>query len=475
MDLLIVDDERPVRFGIKKALKRLGLAMAEACSGKEALEVLREATPAVVLMDLNMPGMNGLEALDRIVAQGPGGPRVIMLTAFGSERLAVDAMKRGAHDYLTKPYEVDELRLVVEKALQSKALEQENFELRSQLERFTGQKRELLGNSAAMRAVWTRLSKAAPTDVTVLIQGESGTGKELVARAIHRLSRRSEQPFISTNCAAIPDELIESELFGYEKGAFTGATEARAGKFERASGGTLFLDEIGDMSLKTQAKVLRVLQERSIQRLGSSQDVPVDVRVLAATHRDLPRLIESGSFREDLYYRLKVIVIHIPSLDHRREDIPLLADHFLAEACDRHGVATRILDAPLLRALSRAPWRGNVRQLRNQIEAAVVLSDQELLTVDNFEGLAEPGKTPEEPGLLADLDFTLSFREAKKLYVERFEKAFLLATLERCGGNISRAARVLDMHRQTLQQKLRSLDLREENQGPDYNPTTRRN
>ena len=460
MDLLIVDDERAVRFGIKKALKRLELEVGEAGSGEEALTILEASAPGVVLMDVNMPGLSGLEALDRIAARGPAAPLVIMLTAYGSERMAVDAMKRGAHDYLTKPYDVDELRLVIEKAMKSRRLESENRELRSQLDVLTGEDRTVVGNSEGMLRVWDRIRKAAPTDVTVLITGESGTGKELVARAVHRLSPRAGRPFVSTNCAAIPEDLIESELFGHEKGAFTGAHEARPGKFELADGGTLFLDEIGDMSLATQAKVLRALQERSIQRLGSSTERPVDVRVLAATHQDLGRSIEEGGFREDLYYRLKVVEIHVPPLRERPEDIAVLAEHFVEQACRKHGAPRRTLAPDLVRALSQAPWKGNVRQLRNQIEAAVVLSDGETLTLADFEGLAE---FAEHQGhgvaALPALDFSLSFREAKRLYVEEFERAYLVATLERCEGNISKAARVLDMHRQTLQQKLRSLDL----------------
>ncbi len=457
-DVLIVDDERTVRFGIKKALRKLNLEVQEVESGPQALEALQTIQPGLVLMDMNMPGLSGLETLDQIV-KDPDPPLVVMVTAYGSERLAVESMKRGAYDYLTKPYDVDELRLVVGKALRAKNLERENAQLKDHLARLTGEGRTLLGQSEGFLSVWRRVQKAAPTDVTVLITGESGTGKELLAREIHRLSSRVEKPFVSINCAAIPEDLIESELFGHEKGAFTGATESRAGKFELADGGTLFLDEIGDMSLTTQAKVLRALQERTIQRIGSSQEQAVDVRVLSATHQDLAQQIQEGAFREDLYYRLKVIEIHIPPLRERAEDIPLLAEHFLEQVCAKHEIPVKRLHPDLLRALGQAPWKGNVRQLRNQMEASVVLSDSEELTLEDFEGLAQFAGEQEADEELPALDFSLSFREAKKRFVESFERRYLTATLEHCEGNISKAARILDMHRQSLQQKLKSLEI----------------
>jgi DNA-binding NtrC family response regulator len=377
-----------------------------------------------------------------------------MITAHGSEKIAVEAMKLGAEDYVPKPFDNDEIRLVVRRALERTHLARENRMLRARVEREYGMG-SLVGRGPAMRAVFETIRKVAETDLTVLVRGESGTGKELVAQALHQASLRRSGPFVAVNCAAISRELVESELFGHEKGAFTGADARRIGRFEAAHGGTIFLDEIGDMAPDTQAKVLRVLQERSFERVGGVKPIAVDVRVVAATHRDLEKDVASGRFREDLYYRLKVVEVRLPALRERPEDLPALAERFLAQVGERLGRPKKRLTPDALAALAGHAWPGNARELRNTIEQSVVLATgDEIGAADLMIGGA-PAATR---GALAERPFA----EAKRAAVEGFEREFLLRALRANGGNVSRTAEAIGMVRQSLQQKIRELGLRDE-------------
>src|SRR5689334_2555039 len=383
--ILIVDDEEAARYGMARALK--SYTVAEAGSVDEARKAIAASRPDLMLLDINLPGISGLDYL-RELNQSDGTPPVVMITAHGSERTAVEAIKAGAYDYLAKPFEVDELRLVVKNALEAQGLRRENEKLKAELKAARGVG-DLLGASDTMRRIYDLIHKVAATDVTVLIHGESGTGKELVARAIHEESAQRHGggrtgQFIAMNCAALPSELIESELFGHEKGAFTGAAGQRKGKFEMAHGGTIFLDEIGDMSLNTQAKLLRVLEERKVERLGSSHSIPVDVRVVSATNRDLGRAVAEEKFRADLYYRLRVVQLDLPPLRDRREDVPLLAENFLQTYAKRYGLKCTEIGADAMKRLAAYDWPGNVRELRNAIERSAVLADGKSLKADDL-------------------------------------------------------------------------------------------
>ncbi|RJP18967.1 MAG: sigma-54-dependent Fis family transcriptional regulator [Candidatus Abyssobacteria bacterium SURF_5] len=454
--ILLVDDEKSARYGMRRALASFASRILEAGNGVEAMEIAQKENPDLVIMDVAMPEMDGLEALQRL-RQLQRAPVVIIVTAHGSEKIAVEAMKKGAYDYIAKPYEVDELRLTARRALEKISLECENRRLAEELKRHESYG-EIIGASKPMQEVFDRIGKVCQTDAAVLIEGESGTGKELVAREIHRRSHRSDGPFIIMNCAALPENLIESELFGHEKGAFTGATAQRRGKFEVAHGGTLFLDEIGDMSVNTQAKVLRVLQEQKFERLGGEKTISVDVRIISATNKDLASATRDGVFREDLYYRLKVISICLPTLRERTDDIAALADHFVKMYSVKHKKMILSLDSEAIRDLLAYHWPGNVRELRNSIESAVVLTNSEIIRRDDL-----PPEIRRQPGddfsraLLLDTD--LPFREWKKKMVESAERRYFLRKLEENDRNISRTARAIDMLRQSLQQKLRELNI----------------
>jgi len=351
---------------------------------------------------------------------------------------------------------MEELRLIAKNALERIALQEENTRLRLEIDRLEGYG-ELLGQSKTMREVFDKIEKVVTTDVTVLLQGESGSGKELVASEIHRRSKRKNGPFIVMNCAAVPETLIESELFGHEKGSFTGATERRMGKFELANKGTILLDEIGDMSLNTQSKLLRVLQEQKFERLGGTETLAVDVRIISATHRDLEEEIEEGRFREDLYYRIKVVNIKIPPLRHRKEDIPLLVNRFIQHFNKKHHKNIVSISNDAMKKLLAYDWPGNIRQLKNTIESAVVLTNNEVLAVSD---LSEEIVQPEESLVsVKNINYNLSFRDAKKILIENFERDFIKKKLEEYGGNISHTAEALDMHRQNLQQKIRDLQI----------------
>jgi two-component system response regulator AtoC/two-component system nitrogen regulation response regulator NtrX len=468
MKILIVDDELPARTGTSRVLARAGFEVVEAPDGHDALQKVDAEQPDIVLLDVRIPRVDGMAVLERL-QQRPAPPLVIMMTAYGSERLATEAIKKGAYDYIPKPYEIDELRAAVARAAETLSLRREAARLKAELDQARAYG-ELVGASEPMRRVFETIEKVSQTDVTVLIRGESGTGKEIVAREIHRRGARADAPFVAMNCAAMPETLVESELFGHEKGAFTGASAQRPGKFELADGGTLLLDEIGDMSPGTQAKVLRVLQNGEFERLGGRRTLRADVRLISSTHRDLQAEIRSGRFREDLYFRLRVVEIVLPPLRQRPEDIPLLAEHFLTLFSRRHDAPPRALAPEAMRKLVDAPWPGNVRQLRNVMESAVVLAGTDTigpedLSIDRMNPPAPAsasgtGTLAADPRALAAACGDVPLREAKKRFTREFEAACIRRALEQTDGNISRAAERLGMKRQNLQKKMRELDLR---------------
>jgi DNA-binding NtrC family response regulator len=458
--ILVVEDEQAIQLALRGLLRREGYDVELSSTGEEALRQAQESPFDLILTDLALGrGMGGMDVLRGIKQQRPE-TAVVMITAHGSEKIAVEAMKAGADDYVPKPFDNEEIKVVVKRALDRTRLERENRMLLERLDREFGFD-NLVGSGPAMRRVFELIQKVAETDLTVLIRGESGTGKELVAQAIHQRSPRRGRAFIAVNCAAISRELVESELFGHEKGAFTGADARRMGRFEAANGGTIFLDEIGDMAPETQAKVLRVLQERAFERVGGTSPLEVDVRVVAATHRDLEKEVREGRFREDLYYRLKVIEIALPALRERREDIPLLVERFLDQVAKRLGREKKQIAGEALARLVRYSWPGNVRQLRNTVEGAAVLASGSRIELAD---LALEAEEPAAEGLEAPVDLadaSVPFRDAKRIAVEQFERAYLLRALREHGGNVSRTAEALGMVRQSLQQKIRELGLRE--------------
>ena len=451
--ILIVDDEKAARFGMRLALEKDGYNVMEASDGIEAFEIIKAKSPSLIFLDINMPKINGIQVLEEI-NQMESPPMIVIVTAYGSEKVAVDAMKKGAYDYIAKPYEIDDLRLIAKHAFEKLALEEENARLRSEINRL-GSRGKIVGESQVMNQVFNKIEKVGPSDVTVLVQGESGSGKELVAKEIHKISSRKNRPMITMNCAALPETLIESELFGHEKGAFTGATERRLGKFELADKGTIFLDEIGDMSPNTQAKVLRVLQEQSFERLGGTETLRVDVRLISATHKDLLKEIKEGNFREDLYYRLKVVEISLPPLRNRREDIIILAENFIQYFSEKHRKNVKLISNDAVKIFTKYSWPGNVRELQNVIESAVVMANAETLEISDF---------PEEisnSDISRSFDYNLPFRDAKKIVVDTFERDFVSRKLAENNGNISKTAEALGMHRQSLQQKIKDLNMKQ--------------
>jgi DNA-binding NtrC family response regulator len=374
--VLIVDDERSIRNSLRDILEYEKFQVDEAEDGASALEKVKGKTYDLVLCDIKMPRMDGIEVLEKIleISDIP----VVMISGHGSIDTAVEAIKMGAFDYISKPLDLNRLLVTVRNALDRTSLVKETKALKRKI----NQSYEMVGQSLAMQQIRDLISKVAPTDARVLIAGENGTGKELVARAIHENSQRVSGPFVEVNCAAIPSELIESQLFGHEKGSFTSAIKQRKGDFEQAAGGTLFLDEIGDMSLSAQAKVLRALQESKITRVGGEKEIPVDVRVIAATNKNLSEEIQKGNFREDLYHRLSVIVFHVPPLRDRKDDIPLLVSHFSEEICAGQGKNTVAFDKEAIEALKQLPWTGNIRELRNVVERLIILSDKKVTLKD---------------------------------------------------------------------------------------------
>ena len=449
--VLIVDDEKGMRLALKALLSKEGYEVETAGGGEEAIRCIDQGSYHVVITDLSMNGVSGMQVLEHARRVDPD-IAVIMITAYGSEKIAVQAMKLGAVDYLPKPFDNDEVRVVVRRVIENVQLKRDHRRLLEQVQGDFGFE-QMIGRSPAMRRVFETVAKVADAEVTVLIRGESGTGKELVANALHYRSPRRGKPMIKMNCAALSRELVESELFGHERGAFTGAIARREGKFEAADSGTLFLDEVGDMPLETQAKLLRALQEREFERVGGNQTLKVDVRVLAATNQDLETAVQAGRFREDLYYRLRVVELVIPPLTARREDIPLLIDHFLQGAATRFNRPLKPLTSAALRACVEHEWRGNVRELRSAVEQALLLCPgAEIDVSDLVRAAASAPASTSAPA-------ARSFRDAKAAVVESFERDFLLGALRRHGGNISKAAEEIGMYRQNLQQKIRELGI----------------
>jgi two-component system, NtrC family, nitrogen regulation response regulator NtrX len=442
--LLIVDDERGIRESLGALLREEGYAVETAGTGEECLKRLADRPVDLIILDVWLPHMDGLETLEKISAlENP--PMVVMVSGHASIETAVRATKLGAFDFLEKPLTAEKTVLVVKNALDYLRLESENRRLRAELEK----RHRILGNSVPMKALRQQIALTAPTNGRVLIYGESGTGKELVARALHAQSPRTSHPFVEVNCAAIPEELIESELFGHRKGSFTGASEDKLGKFQKADGGTLFLDEVGDMSLKTQSKVLRALEQQSVESLGSNQMTRVDVRVIAATNKKLEDEISRNAFREDLFYRLNVIPFTVPALRERTEDIPILADYFLGEFCQSYGKKPKEISSAAMDVLLNYPWPGNVRELKNLIERLVIMSpasriEPHHLPPEVFRGASA---SPQKP--------YASLHEARSAY----EREFVLRKLEENRWNMTRTAAALGLERSHLYRKMKTLGI----------------
>lgn len=450
--ILLVDDEKSARYGMRRALASLGSKLIEAANGGEALDIADAEGPDLVIMDIAMPEMDGLEALEKLMAL-PDPPLVIMVTAHGSEKIAVDAMKKGAYDYIAKPYEVDELRMVARNALEKISLERENRRLAEELKKREAYG-EIVGTSDVMREVFDRITKVYQTDVAVLIEGESGTGKELVAKAIHNCSTRSDKPFVAINCGGIPENLLESELFGHVKGAFTGAISHKDGLFKVASGGSLFLDEIGETSMALQVKLLRVLDEMKIRPVGSATDFSVDVRLISATNKDLEKVVSEGKFREDFYYRLNVIPLYVPSLRERREDILLLARHFLGEFRRRAGRKIDI-SQETEKILEQYRWPGNVRELENVIERAAALCNGGAIGPHDLprklcDSAAEEPYAAEFPSEGIHLNSR----------VEAFERSLIKQAMKRTSNSQTKAARLLRLSPRSLRYKLEKYNMK---------------
>ncbi|MGA2192092.1 MAG: sigma-54 dependent transcriptional regulator [Nitrospirota bacterium] len=449
--ILVVDDEPGMRSLLSKVLTKEGYFVSAMEKGEDALDSLTAEEYDLAILDIEMPGMNGIELLGRI-KQKDVSLSVIMITAYGSLQSAVEAMRRGAYDYLTKPFEMEEIKLVVEKALERERLIRENRALHRELEeqyRFTG----ILGKSPKMEEVYELVSRVAVTNASVLIQGESGTGKELVARSIHYNSRRKGKPLVILNCAALAEGVLESELFGHEKGAFTGAIKRKSGRFELAHEGTLFLDEIGEIPIATQLKLLRVLQEHEFERVGGEKTIKVDVRIIAATNKDLMTAVKEGRFREDLYYRLNVVTINIPPLRERKGDIPDLANFFLSKFLAETGKRIEGIEPAAMEMLVRYDWPGNVRELENIIERAIVLEKGELVTSSSLplslrfdEGAGETVRIPEGPGTLTDI-------------LEELERQLIVKALKEKNGSQTAAAAALGLKRSTFRYKLEKYGL----------------
>jgi len=442
--ILIVDDESGIRQSLTSILEDEGYQVQAVSSGEECLAAMEQKHVDLVLLDVWLPGMDGLATLEKL-RDAPDPPMIVMISGHGNIETAVRSTKLGAFDFVEKPLSLEKIIVVVKNALEFLRLEGENQRLRAEL----GQRYQVIGESVPMKALRQQIALAAPTNGRVLIYGESGTGKELVARALHAASQRRDRQFVEVNCAAIPEELIESELFGHRKGSFTGASEDKVGKFQKADEGTLFLDEVGDMSLKTQSKVLRVLEEQRFEPVGSNQATTVDVRVIAATNKKLDEEIARGAFREDLFYRLNVVPFYVPALRERIEDLPVLAGHFLAEFSAAYGRKPKELSEAALEVLSRYPWPGNVRELRNLIERLVIVCPQQRiephhLPPEVFRGAA---RSPQKP--------YATLHEARSAY----ERELILRKLEEHQWNMTRTAGALGLERSHLYRKMKSLGI----------------
>ncbi len=440
--ILIVDDELVVRESLREWFAEDGYTVGAASNGREALQTVQQGPWDIMLIDIKMPGMDGLELQRKLKDVTPDAVVVIM-TAYASVDTAVQALKEGAYDYITKPFDPEDLQRIVDKATERQQLVRENEQLKERIAAATADEDDLVGTSPEIEQVRSLVRSVAPTDTTVLVTGESGTGKELVARAIHRASPRRAMPLVIANCAGLPEGLIESELFGHERGAFTGAQYRRKGKFELADGGTIFFDEIGDISAKTQIDLLRVLEDRKITRVGGNQSQEVDFRVIAATNRNLQDMVSQGSFRLDLYYRLNVFNITLPPLRVRRGDLELLAHHFLQRSAREMGRPARSFSPEAMRLLQSYDWPGNVRELQNVVERAVVLQRGEIV---------QAGDLPLNPSAAPPVDTSLSLEDVERTHIQR--------VLDQFEGNVSRAARALGIDRVTLYNKIRRYDLR---------------
>ncbi|MFT4977149.1 MAG: two-component system response regulator AtoC [Myxococcota bacterium] len=459
--ILIVDDEPSIRKVLRAQLTRAGYSPATADDGSAAIARLEIEPFDLVISDLKMPGVGGMELLSYCKASLPGMP-VILITAHGTVDSAVEAIKQGAHDYITKPFDQDELQAIILKALRVSAASSH------QLHEDAAGRFEIIGRTQAMRRIYQRIEKVADKPTTVLITGESGTGKELVASALHDNSSRVDQPFIRVNCGAIPESLFESELFGHEKGAFTGAATSRPGRFELADGGTLFLDEIGELPLAMQVKLLRVLQERTFERVGGVRSHTVDVRLVAATNRDLLQEVREGRFREDLYYRLSVIPIHVPPLRDRIDDIPLLVEHFMKKFNPRLDTCFSEVAPEVLAALMVHPWPGNIRELENLMERTMLLADPEATVllpsdISEIEASLDGEEGPENTDGLSGL----GLKEFVRVHTERLERAHIQRALEASNNNVTHAARRLGISRKSMQIKMRLYRLRDTDSSGD--------
>ncbi len=465
--VLVADDEPSIRYVLRETLEELGCEVVEAEDGDAASAALDRGGFELAFLDIRMPGPSGLELLDRQVDR-EGDVSIVIITAQNTFENAVEAMKRGAFDYLVKPFGMAEVEGLVTKARRALELQREVRELRREVVRRVAPGEELVGKSPEMLEIFKTIGRVAGRDVSVLVTGESGTGKELVARAIHAASSRASGPFVAVNTAAIPRELLESELFGHERGAFTGAVAARAGRFREASGGTLFLDEIGDMSPDLQAKLLRVVQESEVVPVGGSSAQSIDVRIVAATHRDLDEAVEAGKFREDLLYRLRVVPLELPPLRERADDVRVLAEHFVARYSPELADGKQVLAADTLATLERYPWPGNVRELENAIKRALVLSSSELLMPDDFGFLgARSNAAPADAA--GSLESWVETEVAQALdagggqvyrdVIERIERPLIEAALTRTDGNQIKAAALLGINRNTLRKKIVELEI----------------
>jgi two-component system, NtrC family, nitrogen regulation response regulator NtrX len=468
--VLVIDDEAAIRDSLRMTLEYEGYEFIGAATGQEGLALAERESPDLVLLDVKMPGMDGIEVLDRLRSMNDGVP-VVVISGHGTISTAVEATKKGAFDFIEKPFASDRVLVSLRNALDQRQLRDENRTLKRAVE----VRHQMIGDSPALRQVMGAIGRAAPTNATVLIQGESGVGKELVARTIHRNSLRSRERFVQVNCAAIPEELIESELFGHEKGSFTGATEKQVGKFEQADRGTIFLDEVGDMSAKTQAKVLRVLQEGEVERLGSARTIKVDVRVIAATNKNLEEEIEKGHFREDLYFRLAVIPIHVPPLRERPTDIPLLVRHYMESFSRENNTRLKRLTQPAIEALQRYRWKGNIRELRNSVERMIIMTSGDTIDLADLPGAvrspatvaawsgggAAGGPAAARPAADGDQTKAGTLREFK----ENAERAFLVGKLRENGWNISKTAEVIGTPRSNLYKKLEQYQIAQETDG----------
>ncbi|MCL4810987.1 MAG: sigma-54 dependent transcriptional regulator [Vicinamibacteraceae bacterium] len=452
--ILVIDDEAAIRDAMRMILEYEGYECLLAPTGQDGITMVEREAPDLVFLDIKMPGMDGLEVLDRIRVMADGLP-VVMISGHATVSTAVDATKRGAFDFIEKPLESERVLVTVRNALDQSRLVTENRALRRAAE----VRHEMVGESAALRGVMDAIGRAAPTNATVLILGESGVGKELVARAIHRNSQRSRERFVQVNCAAIPEELIESELFGHEKGSFTGATEKQIGKFEQADRGTIFLDEVGDMSQKTQAKVLRVLQEGEVERLGSARTLKVDVRVIAATNKQLEDEIAKGTFREDLYFRLSVVPIHVPPLRDRREDVPLLVRHFAELMARDNNFRPKRFTPAAIELMQQHRWKGNIRELKNTVERLLIMAPGETIDVGDLRGvLRVESRTNDEDGGREKPGTLREFKEVA-------ERQFLVEKLRENAWNISRTAEVIGTPRSNLYKKLEQYGIAQESDG----------